>query len=96
MAAIKLVRFAVDIDFMSTVRYIACGAATGYVVVALTYGLLQGSAALLLIPVSMIGGGYIGYRNVQNKRLRMLLNAKSHATHLAEADLSQLPARRVA
>ena len=82
---------------MSTVRYIVCGAATGYCIVALTYGLLQGSAMLLLIPLSMIGGGYIGYHHRQNKRLRTLLNAESRATRLAAPDMStQLSARRVA
>ena len=82
---------------MSTVRYIVCGAATGYFLVALTYGLLQGSAAMLLIPLSMIGGGYIGYCNVQNKRLRTVLNAELHATRLPASDMStQLPTRRVA
>jgi hypothetical protein len=91
------VPFAVDIAPMNTVRYVAFGAVTGYGAVALAYGLLQGSAALFLIPLSMIGGGFLGYRYVQNKRLRELLNAGSHSTRLGAPDVSaQLTARRVA
>jgi hypothetical protein len=57
---------------MNTVRYIVCGALSGYCIVA--YGLiwlpLPEVIFSVLVPVSLIGGGCYGYRHARNKRAR--------------------------
>ncbi len=58
---------------MNPVRYIVCGAATGYLVLAEIAGLLletAGVMGLLMIPVGMIGGGFCGYLYAKTKQTR--------------------------
>ena len=47
---------------MNTLRYILCGAASGYLLFAVTAGLLMdraGVMGLLVIPAGLIGGGFV-------------------------------------
>ena len=61
---------------MNTVRYVVCGALSGYCIVA--YGLiwLVPAGALgdlifaALIPVSLVGGSYFGYWHAKKKQAR--------------------------
>jgi hypothetical protein len=55
---------------MKTVRYIVCGAMSGFTVVWLNAALLPGASSIAfnVLPVAMIGGGYYGYRHAKKKR----------------------------
>jgi hypothetical protein len=58
---------------VTTVRYILCGAATGYLLLAEAAGLLLNTAGvlgLMAIPVGLIGGGFCGYRYAKRKQAR--------------------------
>ena len=55
---------------MSTVRYILCGAATGYLFLWVTTALLVdtvGVKSLMSIPAGLIGGGFCGYLYARNQ-----------------------------
>jgi hypothetical protein len=57
---------------MNTVRYVVCGALTGYGIVV--YGLvwLPVGAVIIsaLFPVSVVAGGYYGYWHAKKKQAR--------------------------
>lgn len=58
---------------MTTVRYIVCGAATGYVSLWVSTALLVdtiGLKSLMVIPAGLIGGGFCGYCYAQTKLAR--------------------------
>lgn len=58
---------------MNTVRYILCGAATCYLFLGVTGGLLlaaTGVMGLMLIPASLIVGALCGYLYAKTKRSR--------------------------
>lgn len=58
---------------MNTLRYILCGAASGYLLFAVTAGLLldrAGVMGLLVIPAGLIGGGFVGYLFAKAKETR--------------------------
>ena len=58
---------------VSTVRYILCGAATGYLFLWVSTALLVntiGLKSLMVIPVGLIGGGVCGYCYAQAKQAR--------------------------
>ena len=58
---------------MNTLRYILCGAASGYLLFAVTAGLLldrAGVMGLLVIPAGLIGGGFVGYLSAKAKETR--------------------------
>ena len=58
---------------MNTLRYILCGAACGYLLFAVTAGLLldrAGVMGLLVIPAGLIGGGFVGYLSAKAKQAR--------------------------
>ncbi len=58
---------------MSTVRYILCGAATGYLFLWVTTALLVdtvGVKSLMAIPAGLIGGGFCGYLYAKTKQTR--------------------------
>ena len=58
---------------MNTLRYILCGAASGYLLFAVTAGLLldrAGVMGLLVIPAGLIGGGFVGYLSAKAKQAR--------------------------
>jgi hypothetical protein len=58
---------------MKTLRYILCGAASGYLLLAVIAGLLldrAGVMGLLVIPAGLIGGGLVGYLFANAKRAR--------------------------
>ena len=58
---------------MRTVRYIMCGAATGYLLLAEAAGLLLdnvGVTGLVVIPAGLIGGGFCGLLYGKTKRAR--------------------------
>lgn len=58
---------------MSTVRYILCGAASGYLCLWVSTALLVdtvGLKSLMVIPVGLIGGGFCGYCYAKTKQTR--------------------------
>jgi hypothetical protein len=58
---------------VSTVRYILCGAATGYLFLWLSTALLVntiGLKSLMVIPVGLIGGSLCGYCYAKAKQAR--------------------------
>ena len=58
---------------MNTLRYILCGAASGYLLFAVIAGLLldrAGVMGLLVIPAGLIGGGFVGYLSAKAKETR--------------------------
>ena len=79
---------------MNTLRYILCGAASGYLLVAVTAGLLldrAGVMGLLVIPAGLIGGGFVGYLSAKAKQARydrvvhVLPDRTQNSTHATAA-----------
>jgi len=79
---------------MNTLRYILCGAASGYLLFAVTAGLLldrAGVMGLLVIPAGLIGGGFVGYLSAKAKRARydrvvhVLPDRTQNSTHATAA-----------
>ena len=82
---------------VNTVRYVVCGALTGYCFVA--YGLIWVVPAgalgdllfAVLIPVSLVGGSYFGYWHAKKKQARttrvvhVLPERTQDSTHAAAA-----------
>ncbi len=56
---------------MNTVRYVGCGALTGYALLAWLLGLgLLGPADVMVLPAALIGGSYYGYCHARKKQAR--------------------------
>ena len=78
---------------MTTFRYIVCGAATGYLLLAVCAGLLidtAGVTGLMVIPVGLIGGGLCGYlsakkRQARNSVVQVLPQRTQDSTHATAA-----------
>jgi len=79
---------------MDTLRYILCGAASGYLLFAVTAGLLldrAGVMGLLVIPAGLIGGGFVGYLSAKAKQARydrvvhVLPDRTQNSTHATAA-----------
>jgi hypothetical protein len=79
---------------MNTLRYILCGAASGYLLFAVTAGLLldrAGVMGLLVIPAGLIGGGFVGYLSAKAKQARydrvvhVLPDRTQNSTHATAA-----------
>ena len=79
---------------MDTLRYILCGAASGYLLFAVTAGLLldrAGVMGLLVIPAGLIGGGFAGYLSAKAKQARydrvvhVLPDRTQNSTHATAA-----------